>query len=164
MGDGQPGGRKPSRPGEPGHEHPAPLDPQPDGLAVRFAVEPGPRARVGEVRLAADGGLASATFPPWRPPPEFFLAGRTAKDVFMAHDMAGEQAINDTVVEWKTRQLPGWLQKATGAQLPALDLIAQRYGVRGIPTLMIFKEGQLAATKVGAVSKAQLTAFIDAHL
>ncbi len=39
-----------------------------------------------------------------------------------------------------------------------------RFGIRGIPTLMIFKEGQLAATKVGAVSKAQLTAFIDAHL
>jgi hypothetical protein len=72
---------------------------------------------VGEIRLAADGGLASATFPTWRPPPEFFLAGRTAKDVFMAHDMAGEQAINDTVVEWKTRQLPGWLQQASGAQL-----------------------------------------------
>ena len=42
--------------------------------------------------------------------------------------------------------------------------VPARFGIRGIPTLMIFKEGQLAATKVGAVSKAQLTAFIDAHL
>ncbi len=42
--------------------------------------------------------------------------------------------------------------------------IPARFGIRGIPTLMIFKDGQLAATKVGAVSKAQLTAFIDAHL
>jgi len=40
----------------------------------------------------------------------------------------------------------------------------RRYGVRGIPTLMLFKNGQLAATKVGALSKAQLTAFLDSHL
>ncbi len=40
----------------------------------------------------------------------------------------------------------------------------KKYGVRGIPTLMLFKDGQLAATKVGALSKAQLTAFIDANL
>ena len=36
-----------------------------------------------------------------------------------------------------------------------------RYGVRGIPTLMIFKNGNAEATKVGALSKSQLTAFID---
>ena len=37
----------------------------------------------------------------------------------------------------------------------------QKYAVRGIPTLMIFKDGEVAATKVGAVSKSQLSAFID---
>ena len=42
--------------------------------------------------------------------------------------------------------------------------VPAKYGIRGIPTLMLFKDGQLAATKVGAVSKAQLTAFIDSHL
>ncbi len=36
-----------------------------------------------------------------------------------------------------------------------------QYGIRGIPTLMIFKDGVVEATKVGAVSKSQLTAFID---
>ena len=36
-----------------------------------------------------------------------------------------------------------------------------KYGIRGIPTLMVFKNGQVEATKVGAVSKAQLTAFLD---
>ena len=36
-----------------------------------------------------------------------------------------------------------------------------RYGIRGIPTLMIFKAGEVEATKVGAASKSQLTAFID---
>lgn len=39
-----------------------------------------------------------------------------------------------------------------------------KFGIRGIPTLMLFKDGQLAATKVGALSKAQLTAFLDGHL
>jgi thioredoxin 1 len=39
-----------------------------------------------------------------------------------------------------------------------------KFGIRGIPTLMIFKNGQLAATKVGAMSKSQLTAFIDQQL
>jgi len=39
-----------------------------------------------------------------------------------------------------------------------------RYGIRGIPTLMIFKDGEVEATKVGAVSKSQLTAFIDSNI
>lgn len=42
--------------------------------------------------------------------------------------------------------------------------IPAKFGIRGIPTLMIFKDGALAATKVGAMSKAQLTAFIDQQL
>ncbi|MCU7941770.1 MAG: thioredoxin TrxA [Candidatus Thiodiazotropha endolucinida] len=39
-----------------------------------------------------------------------------------------------------------------------------RYGIRGIPTLMLFKDGEVEATKVGAVSKSQLVAFIDSNL
>ncbi len=42
--------------------------------------------------------------------------------------------------------------------------IPAKFGIRGIPTLMLFKHGQLAATKVGALNKAQLTAFIDQQL
>jgi thioredoxin 1 len=42
--------------------------------------------------------------------------------------------------------------------------VPSRYRVRGIPTLMLFKNGEVVATKVGAVSKSQLAAFIDAHL
>lgn len=42
--------------------------------------------------------------------------------------------------------------------------IAAKYGIRGIPTLMIFKNGELAAQKVGALSKAQLTAFVDSQV
>jgi thioredoxin 1 len=40
----------------------------------------------------------------------------------------------------------------------------QHYGVRGIPTLMIFKNGEVEATKVGALTKQQLTAFIDSNI
>ena len=39
-----------------------------------------------------------------------------------------------------------------------------KYGIRGIPTLMLFKGGSVEATKVGALSKSQLVAFLDGHL
>ena len=39
-----------------------------------------------------------------------------------------------------------------------------RYGIRGIPTLMLFKNGTVAATKVGALSKSQLSAFLNQNL
>ena len=39
-----------------------------------------------------------------------------------------------------------------------------QFGVRGIPTLMLFKNGSVEATKVGALSKSQLVAFLDGHL
>jgi thioredoxin len=40
----------------------------------------------------------------------------------------------------------------------------QHYGVRGIPTLMIFNNGEVEATKVGALTKSQLTDFIDSNI
>ncbi len=39
-----------------------------------------------------------------------------------------------------------------------------KFGIRGIPTLMLFKNGELEATKVGALSKSQLSAFIDSNI
>jgi thioredoxin 1 len=42
--------------------------------------------------------------------------------------------------------------------------LAARYHVRGIPTLMLFKRGEVVASKVGAMSRSQLAAFIEAHL
>jgi thioredoxin 1 len=42
--------------------------------------------------------------------------------------------------------------------------VPAKFGIRGIPTLIMFKDGQIAATKVGALTKAQLIAFIDQQL
>ena len=42
--------------------------------------------------------------------------------------------------------------------------VTSKYGIRGIPTLILFKGGEVAAQKVGALSKSQLTAFIDSHI
>ncbi|MFM2398790.1 MAG: thioredoxin [Pseudomonadota bacterium] len=42
--------------------------------------------------------------------------------------------------------------------------VPAKFGIRGIPTLMLFKNGAVVATKVGALSKSQLTAFLDAQL
>ncbi|OBT12916.1 thioredoxin [Vibrio sp. UCD-FRSSP16_10] len=39
-----------------------------------------------------------------------------------------------------------------------------KYGIRGIPTLLLFKDGAVAATKVGALSKTQLKEFLDANI
>ncbi|MGA0583704.1 MAG: thioredoxin TrxA [Castellaniella sp.] len=41
---------------------------------------------------------------------------------------------------------------------------AAKYGIRGIPTLMLFKDGKVAATKVGALSRTQLQVFLDEAL
>ena len=42
--------------------------------------------------------------------------------------------------------------------------IPKKYGIRGIPTLLLFKNGNLEAQKVGALSKSQLTAFLDSNI
>lgn len=56
-----------------------------------------------------------------------------------------------------------YTDKLTVAKINIDDnqLTPQKYAVRGIPTLMIFKDGEIAGTKVGAMSKSQLSAFID---
>jgi thioredoxin 1 len=56
--------------------------------------------------------------------------------------------------------------KLTVAKLNVDDnqATASKFGIRGIPTLMLFKGGQVVATKVGALSKSQLTAFLDGSL
>jgi thioredoxin 1 len=46
----------------------------------------------------------------------------------------------------------------------ANQTVPSQFGIRGIPTLILFKNGQAAAQKVGALAKGQLTAFIDANI
>jgi thioredoxin 1 len=54
--------------------------------------------------------------------------------------------------------------KVCKLDIDANPLTPPKYGIRGIPTLMLFKNGDVAATKVGAISKAQLTAFVDSNI
>ena len=63
------------------------------------------------------------------------------------------------------------IQTENGDKLTVLKLnvdenrdVPARFGIRGIPTLMMFKDGNVVATKVGALAKSQLTAFIDSHI
>ena len=57
-------------------------------------------------------------------------------------------------------------EKLTVAKLDVDDnqSTATKYGIRGVPTLMLFKEGNIVDQHVGALSKSQLTAFLDNHL
>jgi len=54
--------------------------------------------------------------------------------------------------------------KVTKMNIDENQATPPKYGIRGIPTLMLFKNGNLAATKVGALSKSQLLAFIDSNI
>jgi thioredoxin 1 len=67
------------------------------------------------------------------------------------------------ILEEVAKEYDGKIQVAK-MDVDANQTVPAKFGIRGIPTLMLFKGGQLAATKVGALSKAQLTAFLDGHL
>lgn len=61
------------------------------------------------------------------------------------------------------QEYPGQL-KVVKVNIDEAPKTPQQYGVRGIPTLMIFKDGEVVATRVGAMSKAELLSFINANL
>lgn len=89
---------------------------------------------------------------------------------------SGTPVLVDYWAEWcgPCKQIAPILDEVAQAYGPKLQItkmnvdenrdVPAKYGIRGIPTLMLFKDGQLAATKVGALSKSQLTAFLDGHL
>ena len=54
--------------------------------------------------------------------------------------------------------------KVCKLDIDANETTPPKYGIRGIPTLMLFKNGNVEATKVGALSKSQLTAFLDSNI
>ena len=62
-----------------------------------------------------------------------------------------------------TKEYAGRL-KVTKLNIDENQQTPPKYGIRGIPTLMLFKNGNVEATKVGALSKSQLTAFIDSNI
>jgi len=83
---------------------------------------------IGDAWLGQDGRLEAISFPAWQPSSDFFLQGKTSKAIWPELDRATEQAINDAVVEWKTRQLPGWLRQASAEQLEA-SIISTEKGI-----------------------------------
>ena len=67
------------------------------------------------------------------------------------------------ILEEVAREYSGRL-KVAKLDIDSNQATPSKYGIRGIPTLMLFKGGQVEAQKVGALSKSQLTAFIDSNL
>lgn len=67
------------------------------------------------------------------------------------------------ILEEVSRDYDGRLQVAK-IDVDANQAVPAKFGIRGIPTLILFKNGSQVATKVGALSKSQLTVFLDSHL
>ena len=118
---------------------------QPDeGIALEFnAKMPGPSVRVQGVRMdmtemQARDPEAYAAF--WRNPTRNAPAGDSS-----ARDYEGRLKVAKLNIDENQSTPP-------------------KYGIRGIPTLMLFKNGAVEATKVGALSKTQLAAFIDSNI
>ncbi|WP_026958209.1 MULTISPECIES: thioredoxin TrxA [Aliagarivorans] len=66
--------------------------------------------------------------------------------------------LDEVADEYQGKVVVGKLNIDQNAETPP------KFGIRGIPTLLLFKDGKVAATKVGALSKAQLTAFLDENI
>jgi thioredoxin 1 len=89
---------------------------------------------------------------------------------------AGEPVLVDYWAEWcgPCKAIAPALEEIAGEYAGKLKVVKlniddnpgtpPRFGIRGIPTLMLFKAGEVEATKVGALSKSQLTAFIDSSI
>jgi thioredoxin 1 len=67
------------------------------------------------------------------------------------------------ILDEVSRDYEGRLQVAK-LNVDENQAVPAKFGIRGIPTLMLFKNGAQVATKVGALSKSQLTLFLDSHL
>ncbi len=78
-------------------------------------------------------------------------------------DWCGPCKMIAPILEEVSRDYEGKLDIAK-VDVDANQAVAAKFGIRGIPTLMLFKNGVPVATKVGALSKSQLTAFLDSHL
>ncbi len=89
---------------------------------------------------------------------------------------SGEAVLVDYWAEWcgPCKMIAPVLEEVAGTYAGKLKVakmdvdanqeVPAKYGIRGIPTLILFKNGQEVAKKVGAMSKSQLTAFLDSHV
>ena len=66
--------------------------------------------------------------------------------------------LDEVAEEYQGKLIVAKLNIDNNAQTPP------RYGIRGIPTLMLFKDGEVASTKVGSLRKQQLVAFLDQYI
>ena len=67
------------------------------------------------------------------------------------------------ILEEVAKEYDGKIQIAK-MDVDSNQAVAAKFGIRGIPTLILFKNGTVEAQKVGAVSRSQLAAFLDSHL
>ena len=106
------------------------------------------------------------------------MATNTTKDSTFDHDVSSTSAaiIVDFWAEWcgPCKQIGPILEEISREKQDILKILKlnidenpetpNKYGIRGIPTLMLFKEGKLIDTKVGSLSKSALTEWIDNNL
>ena len=83
-------------------------------------------------------------------------------DTFEAEVLQSQQPV--LVDYWAEWCGPAGRLKVAKVNIDDNQATPAKFGIRGIPTLMIFKNGNVEATKVGALSKSQLAAFIDSNL
>lgn len=94
---------------------------------------------------------------------EEVLSSKTAVLVDYWAEWCGPCKVIAPVLEEIAKEYDGKI-KVCKLDIDANEATPPKYGIRGIPTLMIFKDGNVEATKVGALSKSQLTEFLDSNI
>ena len=94
---------------------------------------------------------------------EEVLSSKTPVLVVYWAEWCGPCKVIAPVLEEIAKEYDGKM-KVCKLDIDANEATPPKYGIRGIPTLMIFKDGNVEATKVGALSKSQLTEFLDSNI
>ena len=94
---------------------------------------------------------------------EEVLSSKTPVLVDYWAEWCGPCKVIAPVLEEIAKEYDG-MMKVCKLDIDANEATPPKYGIRGIPTLMIFKDGNVEATKVGALSKSQLTEFLDSNI
>jgi thioredoxin 1 len=128
-------------------------------------------------RLAADAPERRSSQRVRKPTMSSELIKHTSDDAFSSDVLSSDlPVLVDYWAEWcgPCKQIAPILDELAAAYAGRLQIVKMnvdenttvpaKFGIRGIPTLMLFKNGELVATKVGAMPRAQLSAFIDANL